>query len=168
MYSVKSLEHTIRNLFRGGIGEHGYSDDEVTALLEGIDFQSLLQAVRHNAKTVYAYTTRGKHSKSFNYRGADLFGQRAALLYDSFDQNTAEAVVTARTYELWLLEDMSIAVTACVSVSYDGGAYETEYREIKDSGPWDCGLFLDAEALADKLDELCEPVWENEQPVYEL
>ncbi len=29
MYSVDSLEYAVRHLFQGGIGEHGYSEEEV-------------------------------------------------------------------------------------------------------------------------------------------
>lgn len=54
MYSVDSLEYAVRHLFQGGIGEHGYSETEVETLLHGIDFEALLQAVRHNAQTVHA------------------------------------------------------------------------------------------------------------------
>ncbi|MEY8234033.1 hypothetical protein AALA82_20920, partial [Oscillospiraceae bacterium 50-16] len=106
MYSVDSLEYAVRHLFQGGIGEHGYSEEEVETLLHGIDFEALLQAVRHNAQTVHAYTTEGKEPMSFNYRGKDLFGQRATLLYEDNDQSCASIVLTDRTYELWLLEDM--------------------------------------------------------------
>lgn len=114
MYSVDSLEYAVRHLFQGGIGEHGYSETEVETLLHGIDFEALLQAVRHNAQTVHAYTTEGKAPMSFNYRGRDLFGQRATRLYEDNDQNCASIVLTDRTYELWLLEDMDLVAVACV------------------------------------------------------
>lgn len=101
MYSVDSLEYAIRGLYRSGIGEHsGLSADEVEELLDGIDFYALLQAVRHHAETVFTFATQGNQSKSFNYRGAELFDQRATLLYDDFDQSTAEAVLTTRSVEL--------------------------------------------------------------------
>ena len=115
MYSVDSLEYAVRHLFQGGIGEHGYSEEEVETLLHGIDFEALLQAVWHNAQTVHAYTTDGKAPMSFNYRGRDLFGQRATRLYEDNDQNCASIVLTDRTYELWLLEDMDLVAVACVS-----------------------------------------------------
>ena len=100
MYIVSSLEYVIDRLFRSGIGEPGYKEREVEELLEGMDYHSLLQAVRHEAKTVYAYTTQGKQPQTFNYRGADLFGQRATLLYDDFDQSDAAQVLAERRYEL--------------------------------------------------------------------
>ena len=40
MYSVDSLEYAVRHLFQGGIGEHGYSEEEVETLLHGIDFEA--------------------------------------------------------------------------------------------------------------------------------
>ncbi len=168
MYSVDSLEYAVERLFQDGIGENGYTDEEVGKLLERMDYAALLQAVRHHAQTVYAYATQGKAPKSFNYRGAELFGQRATLLYEDFDQSTAAGVLTSRTYELWLLEDMTFAVAACVSLDCGNGEYVTEYREIKEGDPWDTGICLDLEDLAEKLMGLCALSFEGDIPVYEL
>jgi len=167
MYTVDSLERAIRNLFRGGI-ENGYRESQVTALLEDIDYPTLLQAVRHRARTVYAYTTQSQRSKLFSYRGADLFGQRATMLYDAFDLRSGGKVATNRTYELWLLEDMTIAAVVRVSITYDSGAYKTVYRGIREEGPWNCGMFLDLHLLTYDLHEMCRAVYKGRQPVYEL
>ena len=135
--------------------------------LGNIDFHALTQAVRDRARTVYAYTTQGQYEKSFNYRGEELFHQRATLLYAEDDQSTAEIAVTSRTLELWLREDMSLVCVACVRVEYEGGEYVTEYRTIK-GDPAQSEMCLDLEDLSDTLDELCGPCFECEQPVYEL
>ena len=168
MYSADSLEYYIDRLFRDGIGEHGYTETDINELLNGVYYDTLLQAVRHNAQTVYAYTLQDNAPKSFCYRGGDLFGQRATLLYEDYDQGCAGIGLTARTYELWLLEDMSLAVTACVSVDCADGALITEYRQIKEGNPWDSGMSLDLEELAGKLTELCAECFEGNIPVYEL
>ena len=168
MYSVDSLEYAVRHLFQGGIGEHGYSEEEVETLLHGIDFEALLQAVRHNAQTVHAYTTEGKEPMSFNYRGEDLFGQRATLLYEDYEQSWSGIVTTDRSYELWLLEDMSLVTVACVSLDCGDGEYVTEYREIKEGGPWHTEIHLDLDELAERLDGLCGGSAECNIPVYEL
>ena len=113
MYSMDSLEYAIRELYRSGMGEtSGLSADEVEELLDGIDFYALLQAVRHHAEAVFTFATQSNQPKSFNYRGAELFGQRAAPLYDDLDQSTAEAVLATRSVELWLSEDMTMTITA--------------------------------------------------------
>ncbi len=108
-----------------------------------------------------------RQERSFNYRGEDLFRQKATLLYEETDQVTMEIVVATRTLELWLLEDMSLAVVSCVSVNYDQDGYITQYRTIKDTPVMDSELCLDLGELVEDLNGLCGPVYEHTQPVYE-
>ncbi|MFQ9816469.1 MAG: hypothetical protein ACLRX2_12275 [Oscillospiraceae bacterium] len=106
--------------------------------------------------------------KSFNYRGPELFGQKATLLYVEDDQSTMEIAVTTRTLELWLLEDMSLVCVACVRVEYEGGEHVTRVPHHQGG----CGAERDVSGSggsgSDALDELCGPCFECEQPVYEL
>ncbi|MCI9582015.1 MAG: hypothetical protein HFF34_11730 [Oscillospiraceae bacterium] len=168
MYNTQCLQFTIETLFRGGIGEHGYTDSEIRELLDELDYGSLLQGVRHNAQTVHAYAMQGRQCKAFNYRGGDLFGQRATLLYEDYEQSWSGIVTTDRSYELWLLEDMSLVTVACVSLDCGDGEYVTEYREIKEGGPWHTEIHLDLDELAERLDGLCGGSAECNIPVYEL
>lgn len=168
MYNTQCLQFTIETLFRGGIGEHGYTDSEIRELLDELDYGSLLQGVRHNAQTVHAYAMQGRQCKAFNYRGGDLFGQRATLLYEDYEQSWSGIVTTDRSYELWLLEDMSLVTVACVSLDCGDGEYVTEYREIKEGGPWHTEIHLDLDELAERLDDLCGDSAECNIPVYEL
>lgn len=168
MYLINSLESAINRLFRDGVGEHGYTSEEVVTMLHGIDFEALLQAVRHHAMTSYSYITQGKTTDCFNYRGKELFEQRAILFYRDTDQSCADFAVVTRSYELWLLEDMDIVAVACVSVKHEDSAFLTEYREVKDGNPWDSGMYLDLEILVQELDDLCADFYANNIPVYEL
>ena len=168
MYNTQCLQFTIETLFRGGIGEHGYTDSEIRELLDELDYGSLLQGVRHDAQTVHAYAMQGRQCKAFNYRGGDLFGQRATLLYEDYEQSWSGIVTTDRSYELWLLEDMSLVTVACVSLDCGDGEYVTEYREIKEGGPWHTEIHLDLDELAERLDGLCGGSAECNIPVYEL
>ncbi len=168
MYIESSLEYVIDRLFRCGIGDPGYKEQEVEELLQGMDYDSLLQAVRHEAKTVYTFATYGKPPQTFDYRGAELFGQRATLLYDDFDQSDAAQVLAERRYELWLLEDMSLVVVSCVSVDFGDGEFVTEYREIKQGDPWNTPMCLDLEELRNRLVEMFCQCYEHELPLYEL
>ena len=168
MYNTQCLQFTIETLFRGGIGEQGYTDSEIRELLDELDYGSLLQGVRHNAQTVHAYAMQGRQCKAFNYRGGDLFGQRATLLYEDYEQSWSGIVTTDRSYELWLLEDMSLVTVACVSLDCGDGEYVTEYREIKEGGPWHTEIHLDLDELAERLDGLCGGSAECNIPVYEL
>ena len=167
MYEMERLREELSNLFLTRMMEDGAPSEDAMDYLGDIDFHALTQAVRNNARTVYAFTTQGQHEKSFNYRGEELFHQRATLLYEEDDQSTAEIAVTTRTLELWLLEDMSLVCVACVRVEYEGNRYATEYRTIK-GDPVRSEMCLDLDDLSEALDELCGPCFENEQPVYEL
>ena len=166
MSRVTELEKALTTLFRKGT-EVGYTETEIDEFLENIDYHALLQAVWNKAETVYAYRADGKNALSLDYRSAELFKQRATLLYEDVGDSYIGAVFAARSMELWLLEDMSLVCVACVRVEYEGGEYVTEYRTIKGDAA-QSEMCLDLEDLSDTLDELCGPCFECEQPVYEL
>ena len=156
MDAYEALKETFDDLFQQAVEEGCYTEDEAAELVES-----------HNATTVYSYITQGRQERSFNYRGEDLFRQKASLLYEETDQVTMEIVVATRTLELWLLEDMSLAVVSCVSVNYDHDGYITQYRTIKDTPVMDSELCLDLGELVKDLNGLCGPVDEHPQPVYD-
>ena len=81
MSRVTELEKALTTLFRKGT-EVGYTETEIDEFLENIDYHALLQAVWNKAETVYAYRADGKNSLSLDYRSAELFKQRATLLYE--------------------------------------------------------------------------------------
>lgn len=167
MYSVETVESAVRELYFNGVANELYDRGEVERLLYGIDFIALTQTVRHKAGTVYAYTAQSERPKSLNYRGRELFAQRAARLYNEFDQCVSETVVASRTVELWLLEDMTFCAVARVFVDCGNGAYITEYREKK-GDPWESGMDLDLELLTDELLAMCAEYTEGKVPYYEL
>ena len=168
MDAYEALKETFDDLFQQAVEEGCSTEDEAAELVESLDIYSLLQVVRHNATTVYSYITQGRQERSFNYRGEDLFRQKATLLYEETDQVTMEIVVATRTLEPWLLEDMSLAVVSCVSVNYDHDGYITQYRTIKDTPVMDSELCLDLGELVEDLNGLCGPVDEHTQPPYWL
>ena len=91
--------------------------------------------------------------------------------YEDVDQTCYNGdVLTGRTYELWLLEDMSLVSVACVSLACDSENFITQYREVSGERgwPWDSGLCLSLEDLTENLLEMCLPCGECNMPVYEL
>ena len=109
MSRVTELEKALTTLFRKGT-EVGYAETEIDEFLENIDYHALLQAVWNKAETVYAYRADGKNALSLDYRSAELFKQRATLLYEDVGDSYIGAVFAARSMELWLLEDTLIYV----------------------------------------------------------
>ena len=165
MSRVTELEKALTTLFRKGT-EVGYTETEIDEFLENIDYHALLQAVWNKAETVYAYRADGKNALSLNYRSAELFKQRATLLYEDVGDSYIGAVFAARSMELWLLEDMGFAVVAKFSVNAGEGEYVTEYRVYKGSDWADSEISLDLEDLVAELAALCDPYYEHEQPIY--
>ena len=168
MYHYKFLELALRKFYQESVSVNGYSEESAADMLGEMDFRNLLQAVRNEARTVYAYTTQGKEDTAFNYRGRELFFQRATLLQEEYDLITADDLMTDHTYELWLLENMSFVVTSCVSVDLNDGAYHTEYRDIISIDPWSSPMLIDLEDLTETLLEMCADASEGKIPFYEL
>ena len=127
MSKVADLKNALTELFRKGT-EVGYTETEIDEFLEGIDYHTLLQAVWDSAETVYAFRADGRHELSLNYRGAELFQQRATLLYEDMGEGFAGVVTTARSMELWLLEDMGFAIVA--NFSLEAGNCAVSYTHL--------------------------------------
>ena len=125
MNKVIELENALTGLFRKGT-EVGYSETEINEFLAKIDYDTVLQAVWNNAETVYAYRADGEHEFSMDYRGTELFKQRATLLYEDVGEGSAGAVIAARSLELWLLEYMTFAIVANFYVEVGSSEYITE------------------------------------------
>lgn len=53
MYNKQDLENIIQELFSDA-ADRGYTQEETEEMLDGINIDTLLQAIRHNAETVYA------------------------------------------------------------------------------------------------------------------
>ena len=111
MNKKEQLKRLICTLYRQGEPED-YTDECMEDMLDNIDFEVLLQAVAHSAKTVYAYEACGVQDCSFNYRSAPLFPQKAVRLYEDIVKFVTEAVICARTMEVWLLEDLSLVIVS--------------------------------------------------------
>ena len=154
MYSVRTVKNSLRYLYRGAIHENGYPRDTVDELLRELDFKALSAVFRRNARRVYAYDTRENHAVPLEYRGKDLFGKQAVLVYEDTLSCVMGTVLSSHAYEVWLKEDGNFVTVSRVSVNYERGNYETEFREIR-GYPWGCGLDLNLERLTAELRELC-------------
>ena len=167
MYTPKTVEQSLRYLYRGAIHEQSYSEQCVEDLLRMLDFHALAQLLRHQAEHVHAFTTKGRCPLTLTYRSRDLFNQRATLIYEDTDQFSQGVVNTSRTFELWYLENGNLTAVSCVTISFLHGAFEAQYREER-GYPWECGMWLSLEDLTAGLEDACEQVYRAEIPLYEL
>ena len=167
MNKEEQLKRLICKLYRQDEPED-YTGECMEDMLDNIDFEVLLQAVAHSAKTVYVYEACGVQDCSFNYRSAPLFPQKAVMIYEDIVKFVTEAVICARTMEVWLLENLTLAIVSNYSV-LSGGEFTTEYRTVK-AWEFQKGLLcIEPDTLTEKLMELCAPFYSHyDQTYYEL
>lgn len=144
---------------------------ETLRALEELDFDALLQALRFNAETVYAYTAESyDFDTGCNYYGQELFQRRATRIYSFCVMEEMDIVLLNRVLELWLLDDFSFALVASTETDYEEGAYCTAYRVIRatdlDEIAQEMELVFDD--IADNLIELADSYGEVGMPTYEL
>ena len=167
MNKVDELENTLTELFRSGADED-HDETEMEELLEGMDYPTLLQGLHVSRMPVYEFRADSKLENSFEYRGQELFSGTAMLLYTDIGDACLDVALHSRFYELWLLEDMTLAVVSVFRNDIGNGTYVTEYRSYKGEDWEEAGMCIDFLDLADDLDSLCASVYEREVPYYEL
>ena len=134
MFNEKEMSKAIDWLFEMFSPEdyEGYDEDEI-GYAGGLCLPEVCTALRGAAQTVYQYSVAGGYEKCFNYRGMELFDQRACLIISDVEQAVLDEIKTTYETELWLMEDMNFAIVRCVSmlIGSDDTGYVTEYRAFK-------------------------------------
>ena len=137
MNKKTELVYAIKALF-DACNPHDIDPEEIPQRLETmnnlkeLDFDDLLQALRFNAETVYAYSAEGCDcGTGCTYYGQELFPRRATRIYSFCVMEEMDIVLLNRVLELWLLDDFSFALVACMETDYEEGAYNTAYRVLR-------------------------------------
>lgn len=134
MFNEREMSKAIDWLFELFSPEdyEGYDEDEI-GYAGGLCLPEVCTALRGAAQTVYQYSVAGGYEKCFNYRGMELFDQRACLIISDVEQAVLDEIKTTYETELWLMEDMNFAIVRCVSmlIGSDDTGYVTEYRAFK-------------------------------------
>ena len=139
--------------------------------LDEMDFDALLQAIRFNAETVYAYSAEGcDFDSGCNYYGQELFPRRATRIYSFCVMEEMDVVLLNRVLELWLLDDFSFALVACMETDYEEGEYCTAYRVIRATDLEEIAQEMELvfDDIAENLIELADSYGEVGMPTYEL
>lgn len=171
MFKEKKMIRAMKWLFSlyaiddfGGYDKEAYGEDF------GLFLEEVVMALRNNAQIVHEYEVDGSIEFAFKYKGKELFGQRAIKIFSDMEVGASsnQTDVSYHT-ELWLLEDMSFAITHCIEMRHDDGiVYESRYRTFVKKVKGRNDLFFVPEDLIDTLEEACVPIWESEATIYEL
>ena len=160
------LMDKIEGMFASGADELN-SEEELLALLEGLNWRALRNYILNQAKTLYEFTTDGP----LRYFGAKLLceHERATLLYVSSEPaQTIMGVTYQRQMELWVSEDMEVFVTSCFRTVINGGNTPicSEYRAWQGNDWLETELDIDFRTLAQTLKNFSSCCMN--MPIYEV
>ena len=151
MNQTEELRQAITDLFLTGTdGDH--DEDELLELIEDVDFDAIRQALVCEGRRIYEFEVTSAADESMNYRSYDLFGMNALLLERRVVRRNPN--VYDYSYELYLLEDRSFAVTSCYRLNIGCGVYYSAYRTVKAYDWRESPLDVDFVGVSDRLIEI--------------
>ena len=111
MFNEREMSKAIDWLFELFSPEdyEGYDEDEI-GYAGGLCLPEVCTALRGAAQTVYQYSVAGGYEKCFNYRGMELFDQRACLIISDVEQAVLDEIKTTYETELWLIVAGNICI----------------------------------------------------------
>lgn len=167
MFTEKAVEETVKRMAHLLFD---YDEDvDVDGIVRGIDYENVTQYLRNRIETIYTYKAKGDREKSFDYFGKELVPQRGVLIFRELERGGSDIVVTSYEKELWILEDMTLAVIMCFSVGVadEDMAYSTEFRTFKGTMEDDAGFDICPEDMEELFQDMCCEQYEWEAPYYE-
>ena len=171
MFREKEMAEVIFGLF-DFFDEEDYEDFESTELLSNLSerMHEICLGLRDEVVVPYEYQLDDTMEALFRYRGKELFGQRACLLIAEPQIEVPDFVHLSIDKELWLLEDMSLAIVHCVhsELRESMPLYKSAYRSIATTEPERDDLFFSPDVLAEALEWAAERYDEDSATVYEI
>lgn len=153
MTNVDKLKDVLTDLFETKAEKYDMDLDYIMDFVEQIDFAALYQNLSRDMEIIFACRAFGLGRDQPKYFSHQLFDRPATLLYRDADCSCdlCDDLESRHYWELWLLDDMTLAVTSCFTMIHDEVDYCVEYREFKgDCWPDDI-LEIDLEFLFDDM-----------------
>lgn len=156
MNKIEKLAQTIAAFFSEKGQHYGYDDETIKEMLCTIDIHALYRRIRREAVTVRTFIISGDHPDILRYRSSDLLPQNAICVYSSADFFTeSHCMEQEHRLELWLTEDMTIAVTSCMMNEFGDGMFVSEYREYKGDRWPDTEVCMDVDDFLEAIHAIC-------------
>lgn len=131
MFTEKEMSDALKWLFDLFQPEDYEAYDEEEVGCAALCLPEVCMALRDKAETPYEYVVKTNIDRGFEYRGKELFMQRACLIYSDMEIGIYDMTDTSYNRELWLLEDMSFALVHNVSMVIKSGDFY--YAMVEDT-----------------------------------
>ena len=164
MNQTEELRQAITDLFLTGTDDD-HDEDELLDLLEEVDFDAVRQALVTESRRIFEFEVASQADDAMNYRSCDLFGMNALLLERCVVRRNPN--VYDYSYELFLLEDFTFAVTSCYQLNIGCGVYYSAYRTVKAYDWRESPLDVDFVGVSDRLIEIGARISEHGFPLVE-
>lgn len=138
---------------------------------EDLYLPDVCMALMNRVQTVFQYEVNSEDSPCFQYRGGDLFGQRACKVFEELISSTNSLSVVNRFWELWLLEDMTFVVVENINMNMahtKHDHYSTDYRNIKSVVQKYSDLPFDFAEILQELSTLEEEMNDSQAIIYAM
>ena len=136
MNSIKKLKENVASFMTEIAVHYGIPKSEVVATLREINFYCLYQTLCREAIPVFTFRACGDKEGQQPFSGEKLFPCCAINLYRVSEYVTEnEYLANVHFMEVWLREDLTLAVTSCFHVDNKQERYCTSYRVHK-GGAW--------------------------------
>lgn len=166
MNMIEKLTTNIAKLFHEKGIRYEYEPDVIDDMLQHIDFGFLFNAITQAAQPVYCYSIDSDMPMTLKYCGPKMFPGNATRIYNDIDYAIDDDLIfTSHGLELWVLEDMSLAVTSCLHTEIGEDSYVTDYRAFKGQEWPDAELCIDLEDLLEELTGMYPEFFEPDECV---
>lgn len=169
MNTIKKLADNIKNFLTEIATYYGIPKAEIVSTLREVNFYTLYQTLCRESSSVYAFRAYGENDQLLRYWGEKIFPCNAINLYRLPDFIAEDEVIaTVHFMEVWLREDLTLAITSCFHVDNKETGYRTSYRVHKGAQwPFEEDTF-DFEAFVEGLFEAAPGVSEDAgMPLFE-
>lgn len=167
MNTIKKLKENIASFLTEIAAYYGIPKSEVVSTLREVNFYCLYQTLCREAEPVYAFHSYGDTKKLLHFSGEKLFPCNAINVYQEPDfVEETESMETVHLIEVWLREDLTLAITSCFHVDNKEERYCISYRVHKGGEwPFDEDDF-DFNAFVNELLDAAPGITEG-QPIFE-
>lgn len=166
MNKIEKLTQTVKEFFEKKGIHYGYCEETIDQMLRSINFYALFQTICQQADTIHTYVCDGEMPVTLKYRSAELLSRKAVRVYCNDDYHIDDGVLAMTHFlELWLLDDMTMAVTSCFRTVFGEEEYFTEYREYKGTDWPDTEICMDLDDLWESITGMYPDVFDPDDVI---
>ena len=142
----------------------------MAAKLAELDYEALSQALNYNAEPIYRFRTDNYSEERCEYRSDLLLPHNGSLIFTQPEASDSAQVSFERSKELWILDDLTIAVVSKIELTDSTDTFTMTYRTVRTRNFNEIAyeIDIDPDALAKELLDMAKSFYDCPMPFQEL